>query len=84
MAFIDLVARSDSTRPAAGSKQAIVWQKKALAVNPRNPQFRQFLMNHLTNMITIAGALGRNDEPVIAAQRELAELKATPTLLRRP
>ncbi len=56
--------------------QAIDWQKKALTANPRNPTYRQFLANHLTNLIKAALGLGRDDEAT-AAQRELAQLKAS-------
>ena len=55
-------------------QQAIDWQKKALIANPRNPTCRQFLANHLSNLITAADGPGRDDEAA-AAQRELAELK---------
>ncbi|MFO0953619.1 MAG: hypothetical protein U0835_21190 [Isosphaeraceae bacterium] len=55
--------------------QAIVWQKKALATNPRNPEYRRALANHLGDLIRAARGLGR-DEEVERAQRELDELKA--------
>ena len=66
--------RSDSTRPATGSGEAIVWQRKALAANPANPHYRQFLANHLTNLITAARGLG-DAEGVAEAERELAKLR---------
>jgi tetratricopeptide (TPR) repeat protein len=56
-------------------KQAITWQRKALATNPNHPTYRQFLTNHLTNLIQAANALG-NDAEAAEAQRELAELAA--------
>jgi hypothetical protein len=56
-------------------QQAISWQKKALAANPRHPNYRQFLGKFLTNLITAAKALGNNDE-ARAAQRDLDELVA--------
>jgi hypothetical protein len=75
MALLDLNARR--WLPArALLKQAITWQKKALAANPRNPQYRQFLSGHLTNLIQAADALG-NDAEVADARRELAELAAS-------
>ena len=75
MTLIDLKAkRFDAARDRF--RQAIVWQKKALAVNPRNPTYRQYLNAHLTNLITAARGLGRDDEAA-AAERELAELKAS-------
>jgi serine/threonine protein kinase len=57
-------------------QEAITWQKNALAANPRNPQYRQFLANHLTNLIKAAQGLGRDDEAA-GAKRELAELQAS-------
>ena len=40
-------------------REAIVWQKKALAAYPRHPQYRQFLANHLTNLRLAAQGLQR-------------------------
>jgi hypothetical protein len=60
-------------------QHAIDWQKKALTANPRNPTYRQFLANHLKNLIKAARGLGRDDEAT-AAQRELAELNASDPL----
>jgi tetratricopeptide (TPR) repeat protein len=75
MAVIDLRAkRFDQARDKL--RQAISWQKKAVAANPRHPTYRQFLRNHLTNLISAAKALG-NDGEASAAQRELDELAAT-------
>jgi tetratricopeptide (TPR) repeat protein len=55
-------------------RQAIAWQKQALAVNPKNPQFRQFLANDWTSFIK--AARGLNDpEGVAEAERELAKLR---------
>ncbi len=75
MAVLDI----DAKRFADGRVlllQAIDWQKKALASNPRNPTYRQFLANHLTILIHAARGLGRDDEAT-DARRELAELGAT-------
>ncbi len=55
---------------------AIGWQKKALAANPNNREYRQFLANHLANMITAAGGL-KNAKGAGEARRELEELKAS-------
>ena len=56
--------------------QAVTWQRKALAANPRHPQYRQFLANHLTNLIR--ACQGLNDADGAAdAQRQLAELTAS-------
>ena len=57
-------------------QQAIDWQKKALAANPRNPTYRQFLANHLTDLIAAARGLGR-DDLAAAAQGQLAELNSS-------
>ena len=57
-------------------REAIVWQKKALSVNPRHPTYRQFLRNHLINLIWAASGLS-NAEEIAAAQRELDELDAS-------
>ncbi len=75
MAKIEISAmRFDQARDKL--RQAVSWQKKALAANPRNPTYRQFLANHLTNMIEAAKALGSAGEAA-AAQRELDELAAS-------
>ena len=55
---------------------AIDWQKKALAANPNDRQYRQFLANHLTNMIKAAGGL-KDAKGAGEARRELDELKAS-------
>jgi tetratricopeptide (TPR) repeat protein len=57
-------------------REAVDWQKKALAANPRHPAYRQFLANHLKNLIKAAQGLGRTDEAA-QAQRDLDELNAT-------
>ncbi len=73
MANIDLAAgRFDEARGLL--QQAINGQKKALAANPRNPQYRQFLANHLANLIKAAQGLG-DSEGVVEAERELAVLR---------
>ena len=74
IATIDLAKPGGSTRPASDSVRAIAWQKKALAANPRNPHYRQFLTNHLTNLIEAARGLG-DAEGVAEAERELAKLR---------
>ena len=55
-------------------KQAIVWQKQALAANPKNRQYRQYLTNHLTNLIKAARGLG-DAQGVTDAENELAKLR---------
>jgi serine/threonine protein kinase len=58
------------------AKQAIKWQKQALAAKPNHPTYRHFLKNHLTVLITSTRALG-NDDEADAAQRELNALNAS-------
>ncbi len=50
---------------------AIEWQRKALTASPRNPTFRQYLANHLTNFIHANEGLGHLDE----AEKTRVELK---------
>jgi serine/threonine-protein kinase len=78
MASVDL----DAKRFKEGSeklRQAIFWQRKALAANPMNPEYRQFLENHLLNLIKAAREL-HNVEEAEQAERSLAELAATSPL----
>jgi serine/threonine protein kinase/tetratricopeptide (TPR) repeat protein len=80
LAGIDL----DAKRFAAGRarlRQAVVWQRRALASNPGHPTYRQFLANHWTNLI--AAARGLSDaEGVAEAERELAKLRdADPAMI---
>ena len=58
-------------------REAISSQRKALASNPTNPTYRQFLANHLTNLIVAARGLG-DSAGVAEAERELAELRDRP------
>jgi tetratricopeptide (TPR) repeat protein len=75
LAFMDIENRR--WMPArAKLKQAIAWQKKALASKPNHPTYRQILKNHLSGLIQAANALG-NDAEAAEAQRELKELDAT-------
>jgi eukaryotic-like serine/threonine-protein kinase len=55
-------------------REAITWQRKALAANPANPVYRKFLVNHLNNLIITARALG-DAESVAEAERELTKLR---------
>jgi tetratricopeptide (TPR) repeat protein/tRNA A-37 threonylcarbamoyl transferase component Bud32 len=57
-------------------RQAIAWQQKALAMNPAHLQYRQFMANHLTNLIFAARGLG-DSEGMAEAERELAKLRAS-------
>ncbi|MDB5349542.1 MAG: pkn [Planctomycetota bacterium] len=58
------------------SREAIVWQRKALAANPRNPTYRQYLTNHVTNHIKACNGLN-DTEGAAEARRQLAELQST-------
>ena len=74
LAQIDLGQRQfDKAR--AKLKQAIDWQRKALTAVPTHPVYRQYLANHLTNLITAAEALNLADE-ADQARREIADLAA--------
>src|SRR5262249_55554324 len=57
-------------------REAITWQERALTAYPRHPTYRQFLSNHLTNLIKAAHGLGLDDEAA-EAQRDRDELKAS-------
>ena len=73
IAMIDLDAkRFEEARVRL--REAVEWQRKALASNPAHPNYRQFLANHLTNLITPARGLG-DAEGVAEAERELAKLR---------
>ena len=58
MAMIDLDQRRfDKARDTL--TRAIEWQRKALATNPNNPTYRQFLASQLDNLIRATEGLGR-------------------------
>src|SRR5262249_28916492 len=57
-------------------RQAISWQKKALAATPGNPTYRRLLRTHLRNLVIAATSLGNATEAQ-AAQRELDDLVAS-------
>jgi serine/threonine-protein kinase len=62
-------------------REAISWEKSALATEPRNPTYRAKLVGDVSNLILVTRALGRSDEAA-AAQRELDDPKITdPTLV---
>ncbi len=73
IAIIDLIAG----RFAEGRdrvREAIAWQEKALAADPRNRTYRQFLRNHYTNLKR--AAQGLDDAGLTAeAERGLAEIE---------
>jgi serine/threonine-protein kinase len=75
IAVIDLDARRFA-EARDRLRQAITSQKRALAANPTQPVYRQYLMSHLMLLSNAAHALGRDDERA-EAERELAELRAS-------
>jgi tetratricopeptide (TPR) repeat protein len=75
MAQLDIDAqRFDEAR--ARLQTAIEWQRKALAVNPRHPTYREFLGNHLKNLLLTLRAMSR-DEEAAKVQQELEAFDAT-------
>jgi serine/threonine protein kinase/TolA-binding protein/soluble cytochrome b562 len=70
MALIDLAEkRFDAAR--ARLRQAVAWQRRALAANADHPTYRRFLTNHLRSLIRAAEGLGDADAAA-EARRELA------------
>jgi hypothetical protein len=55
-------------------QEAILCQKKALAANPDHPSYRQFLIEHLVNLIRAAEGLG-DETGAGEAQEELDALR---------
>jgi serine/threonine-protein kinase len=74
MAVLDIDARRFSDARAK-LREAVEWQRLALAANLRNSTYRQFLAGHLTNLALAAGGLGLTDEES-DAQHELEDLNA--------
>ena len=75
LAMLDLDAR-EFAAACNRLREAITWQKKALAANPSNPTYRRFLSNHYTNLLDVARGL---DDAALAAEAQagLAELDAS-------
>ena len=82
MATIDLDAKRYEDA-LVRLRQAVEWQRKALASDPTNPTYRQFLADHWTNLVRAAQGLG-DSEGVAEAQRELAQPAAIRTQRWRP
>jgi tetratricopeptide (TPR) repeat protein len=57
-------------------REAIRWQRKALATNPHHPKYRRFLRNHHTNLLIAARGLD-DDALETEARRGLAELDSS-------
>ncbi len=57
-------------------QQAILWQKKALAGDPTNPQYRKHLNKHLVALINVAQRLG-DSKCAAATELELTNLRAS-------
>jgi hypothetical protein len=55
-------------------QEAVESQRKALTANSANPVYRQYLANHLINLITASRGLN-NAEGTAEAERELAQLR---------
>ena len=55
-------------------REAVEWQRKALASNPANPSYRQDLAGFLANLIDVTRRLG-DSKGVAEAERELAKLR---------
>ena len=55
-------------------REAIAWQEKALASDPRNRTYRQFLQNHYTNLRRAAQGLG-DAGLASGAEQGLAEIE---------
>ena len=73
LAVIDLNAnRFEGARTR--SREAVQWQRKALASNSAKPSYRRFLTSHLTKLIDTARGLG-HAEDVSEAERELADFR---------
>jgi hypothetical protein len=75
MAVLDL----DSGRFAEARdllRVAIVWQRKALGVNPGNPVYRQYLRDHLENLLKATQGLDLDDEAA-EVLRELDESRTS-------
>ncbi len=80
IAVIDFAQRNfDKAR--AELTQAIEWQRKALATNPNHPTSREFLANHLINLIPAALGSGHPDEAA-EAKRQLEELRKSDPRLK--
>ena len=73
MAMVELDQRQFDSA-FAKLTQAIAWQRKALATNANHRTYRQFLANHLANLIAAAEGLGRVDDAA-KARRQLDELR---------
>ena len=57
-------------------RQAVECQRKALASNPAHPMYRQFMTNHLNNLIRVNRSLG-DSEGLAEAERQLVEFRET-------
>jgi eukaryotic-like serine/threonine-protein kinase len=75
MAGIDLAERRWSDARAKLTR-AIDWQRKAMAANPNDPDFRRSLAVNLAKLIDASEGLGRGVEAA-EARRDLAELAAS-------
>ena len=73
LALIDMDEKRDE-EACVRLREAVQWQRKALASNPTNQNYRHCLATHLSTLVV--ASRGRGDaEGVIKAERELAELR---------
>jgi tetratricopeptide (TPR) repeat protein/predicted Ser/Thr protein kinase len=70
-AMIDMQARRFE-QARARLNQAVEWQRKALASNPVHPVYRQYMENHLGNLVETAQGLGESDR-LAEAKKNLTE-----------
>jgi eukaryotic-like serine/threonine-protein kinase len=70
-AMIDMEARRFE-QARARLTQAVEWQRKALASNPVNPVYRQYMENHLGNLVETAQGLG-DSHGLAEAKKTLSE-----------
>ncbi len=80
LAGIDLTAKRFE-KAAVLYRQAIEWQRKALAMNPANTTYRGFMAMHLRELVQAARGSG-DSEGAAEAERELVKLNdsAPPTV----
>jgi serine/threonine-protein kinase len=75
IAVSDMIARR-LVEARDGLRQAVECQRRALASNPAHPLYRQFMANHLKNLIHATRALG-DFKGLAEAKRQLVEFRET-------
>jgi tetratricopeptide (TPR) repeat protein len=61
-------------------RQAVEYQRRALASNPAQPQYREFMTNHLVNLLSASRALGDLNGIAEAESQLLKHREADPTM----